>query len=150
MGWRAFFRDGTEKSEGTDGRPVQDGDEGLLAAIAQEDYGHNVAVDLNRGIIAIDYESISMNNGTVELVNPKTFLWVCDETNVVGDMFHLRQEFVDFRDEDGKRVLVDGRYPKVRNDILTPLTWRPIWFTRVTMGIPTKVIGAQTTLPDMM
>ena len=162
MGWLAITKTGDLYREGDPnpergGRPVQKGEEGELAVIAQEDYGHNIAVDLYNGIIAIDYESLAVQNGTIELSGQKMMLWICDETNIVGELAHYRAEFVPYIDEEkGKPVYqkdADGHndYSKpilVRNDILTPLTWRPIWFTRFTNGIPTKVIGAQTTLPE--
>lgn len=147
MGWRAIYKDGSEKIEGVDGRPVQDGENGELLVITQEDFGHKVAIDLINGIIYLGYEDARVQNGAVEIISPKSVLWICDETNIVGDLAHIEQEFVFLRDEDGKRILQDGKYVKVRNDILHPLQWRPIWFTRMTNGIPTKVIGAQTTMP---
>lgn len=147
MGWRAVTKDGEELREETHGRPVQAGEEGNLLVIAQEDFGHNIAIDLIHGVIALDYNSMSVQNGTIELTDTKNFIHICDETSIVGELFHLEQEFVDYRDESGRKVIRDGEYVKVRNDLLTPLTWRPIWFTRYTNGIPTKVIGAQTTLP---
>ena len=147
MGWRAITREGEELREETHGRPVQAGEEGKLLVIAQEDYGHNIAVDLVNGIIAIDYESLSVQNGSLELVSPKTYLWICDETNIAGEFAHIEQKLEYARDEEGHKILHEGKYVKVRNDVLTPLTWRPIWFSRVTNGVPTKVIGAQTTLP---
>lgn len=166
MGWRAITREGEELTEEKHGRPVAAGDEGKLLVIAQEDFGHNVAVDLTSGIIFIDYESLSIQNGTLELVNDKFRFWICEETNIVGEMFHLAQEIVYARDENRRRVIHKcdedneyfrshascddkGRFIQVRNDLLTPLLWRPIWFTRWTNGVPVKVIGAQTTLPEM-
>jgi hypothetical protein len=148
MGWRAIYRDGTERVEGVDGRPVQDGEDGKLLVITQEDFGHKIAVDLVNGVIAIDYEEVRRDrNGDLEVVNPRMSFWICDETNIVGDLAHLSSTLVDWRDEDGRKVIRDGRFIQVRNDTLTPLTWRPIWFTRMTNGMPTKVIGAQTTMP---
>lgn len=157
MGWRAIYKDGHEIAEDTPdeegvihGRPVQAGEEGQLLIIAQEDYGRSVAVDLVNGIIAIDYEQLNMQNGSVELHNPKFVFWICDETNIVGDLRHVKATFPYARDEDGKRILHEGKYVRVRNDEHIPLTWRPIWFTRLTNGVPTKVIGAQTTQPKEM
>lgn len=148
MGWRAIYKDGTELQEGTHGRPVQDGEEGKLLVIAQEDFGHNIAIDLIKGVVAIDYESLEVVDGQIQISNPKCYLWINDDTNVVGDLYFVDQEFLDYRDEDGRKVLdANGRYVKVRNDKLRPLVWRPIWFTRYTNGLPTKVIGAQTTTP---
>ncbi len=153
MGWIAITKDGDLFQEGDPnpergGRPVAKGDEGSLAVIAQEDFGHKIAVDLYNGVIAIDYDSLGFQNGTVELSSPKTMIWICDETNIVGELAHHEELMTPYIDEDGrKRIGEDGEYVMVRSDILTPLTWRPIWFTRMTMGIPTKVIGAQTTLP---
>lgn len=128
------------------------GNNGGLRCIAQEDFRHSVAIDLLNGVIAIDYESpLTIQNGTIELSNVKTFLWIVDDVNIVGDYRHLTQEFFDARNEDDTDFLYDdkGNKVKLRNDVLTPLIWRPIWFTRWTNGIPVKVIGAQTTTPDM-
>jgi hypothetical protein len=148
MGWKAIYRTGSIVSENTHGRPVQDGEDGLLALIAQEDFGHSVVVDLIEGIIHIDPEDFGVDNELPYVVNPKVSLLICDETNIVGLLKHYSFELVDWRDEDGRLLLTaDGRYAKVRNDTLTPLTWRPIWFTRMTNGTPTKIIGAQTTTP---
>lgn len=150
MGWRAITRNFEELREDEHARPVQAGDEGSLLVIAQEDFGHSVAVDLVNGLIAIDYDYLGIQNNSIELANDKFRFLICDETNIAGEFMHLTQELVDFRDENGRRVLgPDGRYQKVRNDILTPLIWRPIWFTRWTNGVPVKVIGAQTTLPEI-
>jgi hypothetical protein len=148
MGWRAIYKDGTERVEGVDGRPVQDGEEGKLLVITQEDFGHKVAVDLLKGVISVDYQEVRRDrNVDLEIVDPRMVFWICDETNIVGDLAHLNSVLVDLRDEDNRKVLQDGKFVKVRNDILTSLTWRPIWFTRMTNGEPTKVIGAQTTMP---
>jgi len=148
MGWRAITRDYEELREETHGRPVQDGEEGKLLIIAQEDFGRTVAVDLVNGMIAIDYERLGIQNNSIELVNDKFRFLICEETNIAGEFMHLSQELVDLRDENGRRILgPDGKYQRVRNDVLTPLVWRPIWFTRWTNGVPVKVIGAQTTLP---
>lgn len=149
MGWRAYTKDGNVLVEDVDGRPVQLGEEGQLLAITQEDFGRKVAVDLVNGIIYFDYDGdIGIQNGTIEINNPKFRFFICEETNIIGGLFHLRQEFVYLPDENGRHIRgADGQKVKVRNDIMTPLIWRPIWFTRWTNGMPTKVIGAQTTTP---
>jgi len=155
MGWRAIYKDGTIKNEddlneeGTQkwGRPVDDGEAGKLLVIAQESNGHNVAVDLVHGYIVIDYTQLSVQNGSLELAGPFPPIWLCDETNIVGELAHHEERFYDARDEDNRRILQDGRFVKVKDDIYTPVIWRPIWFTRLTNGTPTYVIGAQTTLP---
>lgn len=135
MGWKAFFKDGTIMSEGVDGRPVQAGEEHLLWFITQEDYGHKVLVDLINGVIVLDYEGeITTQNSTVEIHNPKSILYVCDETNIVGELVEVTR--------------ARGRATKegVVKQNITPIKWRPIWFSRVTMGAgTTKVIGLQTT-----
>lgn len=133
MGWISFSKNGEVLREGEHGRPVKEGEEGNLAVIAQEDFGHKIAIDLNNAIIAIDYDTISMQNGTIELTGEPTILYICDDTNIGGDLFALTKTEPDEK----------GWY----SDIVTPIQWRPIWFTRVTMGIPTKVIGAQATMP---
>lgn len=133
MGWRAFANDGSETVEGTDGRPVAAGEEGKLVAIAQEDYGHKVCVDLKNGVLLFDYNNIGVQNGSLEC-DPKYVIYICEDTTIGADVFDLRQT-----EPDDK-----GWFKQ----IIQPLIWRPIWFTRHTTGVePTKVIGAQTTMP---
>jgi hypothetical protein len=146
MGWRAVYRDGTEKNEENSGRPVQDGDEGKLALIAQEDYGNKVAVDLINGIIHIGYDHLDIESG--QIIGAPVKFWICEDSNIVGMLAHHKEVLSDYRDENGRRVInEEGRITKVRTDVFTPLLWRPIWFSRVTNGDYTKVIGAQTTTP---
>lgn len=149
MGWIAITKGFEILREETHGRPVQAGEEGNLLVIAQEDFGHRVAIDLVNGIVFVDYDDLSVQNGTVGIANDKMRFVICEETNIVGELAHVEQRLDWHRDESGKKVLdpETGRFLQVRSDILTPLTWRPIWFTRWTNGQPTKVIGAQTTLP---
>jgi hypothetical protein len=150
MGWIAITKTGELlREEDGIGRPVEAGNNGELIVIAQSDFGHNVAVDLRDGSVYLEYETIGVQNGTPEIANSKIVFYICEETNIVGEYKHLTQEIVDARDENGRKILHEGRYFKVRNDILTDLIWRPIWFTRVIGGVPTKIIGAQTTTPDM-
>jgi hypothetical protein len=134
MGWIAYHKDGTITSEDKDGRPVQAGEEGNLLAIVQEDFNHRIFVDLINGVIIIDCDTITVQNGTFEIINPKAVLYICDETNIVGELFHLE------KGEPDK----DGWFEQA----ITPIKWRPIWFTRVTNGVPAKIIGAQATLPE--
>jgi hypothetical protein len=146
MGWIAITRKGELlREEDGLGRPVDAGNNGELIIVAQEDYGRSVAVDLINGIIAIDYESIGVQNGTIELANPKLMFWICDETNIVGELKHVEQIFT-------PAVAEDGSDSFVRTDILHDLQWRPIWFTRHTNTLlgsfQVKVIGAQVTLPE--
>lgn len=131
--WKALYKDGTLLEEGEVGRPVQAGEEGLLAMVAQEDYGHNIAIDLVNGVILFDYTQFGMQNGTVE-INPKYAISICEETNIVGELFGIK------KGEPDK----DGWFSQE----IEPIIWRPIWFTRYTNGVPTKVIGAQATLPE--
>lgn len=133
MGWISISKDGEILQEGEVGRPVEQGEEGKLAVIAQEDFGHKVAIDLNNALIAIDYDTLGVQNGTIELTGNPTFLYICDDTNIGGDLFGITTTEPD----------ENGWF----NNIINPIIWRPIWFTRVTMGVPTKVIGAQATMP---
>lgn len=153
MGWIAVTKENELlREEDNIGRPMELGNNGGLKCIAQEDFGHSVAVDLINGVIAIDYDSpLTIQNDTVELANVKTFLWIADDVNIVGEYRHLSQQFFFAKNDKGTRYLRDGEGKKIRlrNDVLTPLTWRPIWFTRWTNGIPVKIIGAQTTTPEM-
>lgn len=149
MGWLAYHRDGTILREETHGRPADAGEEGKLRCIVQEDYGHKVAVDLNRGVIGIDYEFLDVQTGNLAW-NPRAEIWICEDSNIVGDLYDVKAEYVWAFDDNGKRIRDgNGQGVKVRNDILIPLIWRPIWLSRVTNGVATKIIGAQTTLPEM-
>lgn len=74
----------------------------------------------------------------MQLYNPKIVMYICDETTIVGELLHQEQSSM-----DSYGNAVEGYVYQT----YIPLTWRPIWFTRVTNGVPTKVIGAQTTLP---
>lgn len=134
MGWRAFTKEGEETREETHGRPVQAGEEGNLLAIAQEDFGHKICIDLQNGVILLDYENLGVQNGSLEIEGQKYVLFICDDTNIGADMVHRERTKVD----------AQGWFSEEE----VPLVWRPIWFTRYTNGIPTKVIGAQTTLPE--
>ncbi len=134
MGWFSIDHDDNFLREETDGRPVQAGEEGLLKFIGQEDFGHKVGIDLVAGVILFDYDEISTQNGTVEVHNPRSVLYICDETNIIGDLVDVSR--------------ARGRPTKegvVRQNIKT-FHWRPIWFTRHTPFGFMKVIGAQTTL----
>lgn len=133
MGWVAITRQDEVLKEETHGRPVQQGEEGNLKFIMQEDFNQKVAVDLINGVIIVGYDDWGIQNGTVEIHNPKAVLYICDETNIVGQFMNVEPSAPD---EKGDFV-----------NTFKPLIWRPIWFTRVTAGQPTKVIGAQTTLP---
>lgn len=134
MGWISYHKDGTILSEGAnDGRPVKEGEEGNLKVIVQEDYGHKVAVDLLSGLIVIDYDALDIQGGNMGIQNPRTILFVCDETVIVGELFKVRKTKPD----------KEGWFDHIR----IPLVWRPIWFTRNISGVPpVKVIGLQTTL----
>jgi hypothetical protein len=132
MGWTAYHKDGTVLNEGEHGRPVQAGEEGQLSLITQEDFGHKIAIDLNAGVIAIDYDAIDAQGGNIAIANPKTVLYVCDDTNIAGELFGLKKG----------RPNKEGWFKQT----VVPLTWRPIWFTRHTNENQVKVIGLQTTL----
>lgn len=151
MGWIAVTKTGEIlKEEDGIGRPVDAGNNDELLMVAQEDFGHKVAIDLKNGTVILEYDTLIVENGGIQIANPKVVFYICEETNIVGDYKHLQQELIDHRDDQGRKVLgADGKYIKVRNDILTDLQWRPIWFTRVIGGVPTKIIGAQTTTPEL-
>jgi len=99
----------------------------------QEDFGHKVAVDLINGVILIDYSEWGIQNGTVEIHSPQAVFYICDETNIIANLFDIETT-----EPNSEGVIYNA---------FIPIEWRPIWFTRVSAGIPTKVIGAQTTLP---
>lgn len=158
MGWRSISRSGEVRYEGHEnpelgGRPVAQGEEGNLLFIEQNDYGHRVGIDLKLGVILFDYENdVTIQNGTIEISSPKYIMWMADETSIVGEMAHISHEYQLKRDEKGRKVHDDdGKLVQVRTDILTPLTFRPIWFSRHISGLPApvKVIGLQTTLPEI-
>lgn len=153
MGWRAISREGEITSEDQHGRPVQAGEEGKLLFIEQEDYGHRVGIDLASGVILIDYEQpATYQNGTIEIISPKAILFLADDTNIVGEMAHLKSEYTLKRDEKGRKIRDDkGKLVEDRTDHLTPLIFRPIWFTRhiSTLPAPIKILGVQTTLPEL-
>jgi len=134
MGWIAFTKDGEQLVEDTHGRPVQQGEEGQLLAIAQEDFGKKVAIDLTRGIVFIDYDTIDVSNGYLQITGNPFVFFICQETNRLADSFEIVLKSAPDQ---------EGWYTQEYE----PLIWRPIWFTRWTNGMPTKVIGAQTTLP---
>jgi hypothetical protein len=133
MGWIAVNKEKEVLREETHGRPVQEGEEGNLLFIMQEDFGHKVAVDLVNGVIIVGYEDWAIANDTVEIYGPRTVFYICSETNIIAEFFHTEQSEID----------KEGWY----TNTFTPMIWRPIWFTRTTAGTPTKCIGAQTTLP---
>jgi len=134
MGWTSYAKDGTILSEGANhGRPVKEGEEGNLAFIEQDDYGHRVGVDLHNGVILIDYDSIDFQPGGFSVENVKTVLYICDETVIAGELTKVRKTKPD----------KDGWFDHIQ----TPYIWRPIWFSRVlSTGVTIKCIGAQTTL----
>lgn len=91
--WRAIYKDSLEFVKEEDGipRPVQDGQDGKLCVVAEQlDNGHSVAVDLTNGVIAIDYDHLAIQNGTIEL-SAKLIFSICQETSVVGEFRHLEQ-----------------------------------------------------------
>lgn len=134
MGWYSIDKEDNILREETDGRPVAAGEEGSLRFIGQEDFNHKVAVDLTNGVILIDYDQISLQNGTVEVHNPKNVLYVCDDTNILADLYDIEKGEPDR----------EGWFSQT----VVPLSFRPIWFTRVTNNIPAKIIGLQCTLPE--
>jgi len=133
MGWLAINKTDQILREDQDGRPVQQGEEGNLKFILQEDFNQKVAVDLINGVVIIGYDDWGIQNGTVEIHNPRTVLYLCEETNVVGELMNIEPSEADAK----------GDYVNT----ITLLQFRPIWFTRVTAGIPAKIIGLQTTTP---
>src|ERR1041385_2367027 len=160
MGWRSISKTGEIRYEGHEnpelgGRPVAQGEEGNLLFIEQEDYGHRVGIDLVHGVILIDYDGqpTSYQNGTVEIHGtPKTTLWMADETSIVGEMFHIESTYTLKLDEKGRKIHDDnGKLVQIKTDNLVPLTFRPIWFSRHISALPApvKVIGLQTTLPEL-
>lgn len=138
MGWIAINKQGKTLYEDVDGRPMEEGERGNLLVIAQEDYHRRVAIDLVDGVIHIDYEALELDQGTINIKNPKVSLFICDETNIGRDLMHTHSTKPDS----------EGNF----FNTYSSLVWRPIWFTRNTFGAAgtfvVKVIGAQTTLPE--
>lgn len=150
MGWTAIARSGEVFSEDKHGRPVAEGKKGNLAAIIQEDFGHSVLVDLINGIIAIDFDHFTVENGTLSVDTPKMHFYICTDTIRAGELSHLTSQLDPVMDDEIQRIDEATQQPVfTRTDTVTPLIWRPIWFTRWINFIPTKVIGAQTTLPKV-
>jgi hypothetical protein len=135
MGWTAIKKSGEVLREETHGRPVQEGEEGQLKFIFQEDFGNKVGIDLINGVIIFGYDSWGFQGDDVEIYGPRTIIVICDETTIVGEIGDIEQTEPD---ENGTVI-----------NTFIPLIWRPIWFTRYIGGEPTKVVGAQTTLPQM-
>jgi hypothetical protein len=139
MGWRAINKQGELLLEEKHGRPMEQGEQGNLLLIAQEDYLQSVAVDLVNGNILFGYEELSVDEETkkINIKNPKYVLSICDETNRVHDLF-----WTDTTEPDAEGNVINT---------YRPIEWRPIWFTRNTFSpigmIAVKVIGAQATLP---
>ena len=143
MGWLAITReskilreeDGITEDNPGGGRPVELGNNGGLLVCATEGYGHKVAVDLVNGIVAIDYENLGVQNGTIELHEPKLLFTICEESNIIGEYKHRKTT----------------RPDKLGNYLITyePVIFRPIWVTRhiSTLPGPVYLIGAQATTP---
>lgn len=141
-GWFAITKDDkllrevdgiTEDNPGG-GRPVELGNDGGLKICGVVGYGHSVAVDLINGQIALGFDTLGIQNGTVE-INPSFVFSICEETNIVGEYKHRKTT-----------------KPKKNGDYLITyedLVFRPIWFNRniSTLPGPVIVIGAQTTTP---
>lgn len=143
MGWKAINRnleilsEYNEDGTGTGlGRPVDAGNNGELIGIAEESYGRSVYVDLTNGILVTNFQRLSIQDDHVSLENAKEVLYICDETSIAGEFFHMETT------EPDKEGNIYNSF--------TPLTWRPIWFMRhiSTLPGPIQVIGAQTTLPE--
>lgn len=125
-----------EKVPGLNGRPVDLGNNGGLRLAGGSEYGHTVAVDLRDGILFLDPDNLEIQNGTVSLVNAKAILYMCEETNILGEFKHMKTTKPDKL----------GYY----NIEYFPILFRPIWFNRhiSTLPGPVIVIGAQTTTPS--
>ena len=132
-----FLREYNEDGSGSGmGRPVEAGNNNELRVIATSAYGHSVAVDLDKGLIALDYTRLGLQNGTVEIENVKSFLYICEETAIIGDLQH---RYTTEPDEVGTYLIT-----------WEDLIWRPIWFNRHISTVNGQVIciGAQTTTPE--
>lgn len=144
MGWIAITKenkilreeDGITEDNPGGGRPVDLGNENKLLVIAAKEYGHSVAIDLVNGVIALDFEDLGVQNGTIELHNAKAIFTICEETNIVGEFKHRKTT----------RPKKNGDYLITYEDMV----FRPIWFTRHISALPAPiiVIGAQTTTPS--
>lgn len=148
MGWFAVTKDKVyvredegldawrEKVPGLEGRPVDLGNNGGLLIAGEEEYGHKVAVDLVKGIIVIDFDSLDIQGGNIAVDNPRAILYMCEETNILGEFQHRKTTKPD----------------KQGNYLITydPMIFRPIWFRRhiSTLPGPVVVMGAQTTTPS--
>jgi hypothetical protein len=143
MGWLAITRkneiiregDGITESNPGGGRPVDAGNNNELIVVGAEEYGHKVAIDLVNGVVALDFDSIGVQNGTIELTNARFIFSICEETNIVGEFKHRRTS----KPDKAGNYTIDYE----------PLIFRPIWFNRMisTLPGPVIVIGAQVTTP---
>lgn len=126
------MREQNEDGSGTGlGRPLDK----ELSFIGAEEYNHKVGVDLVNGAIIIDYQELGIQNGTTEIHSPKLVMYICDETNRLFGVLDVQR--ISEPDRDGNYI-----------NSVKALVWRPISFTRWTNGVPTYVVGAQTTLPE--
>lgn len=145
-GWFAITKDykfiaewqGITEDNPGGGRPVELGNSGGLIVCGVVGNGHQVAVDLINGQIALGFDRVGVQNGTIELDNLKLIFSICEETNILGEMKHRKTTKPDKK----------GDY-FITYD---PMIFRPIWFTRQinTLPGPVYVIGAQTTTPREM
>ena len=143
MGWIAITKeyqvlreeDGITENNPGGGRPVELGNEGGLLVAGVAGNGHSVAVDLVNGVIAIDYESLGVQNQSIELAGAKFIFSICEETNIIGEYKHRKTTKPD---KEGNYFI---NYE--------PMIFRPIWFTRniSTLPGPVFVMGAQATTP---
>jgi len=144
MGWLAITsqykllkeEDGITEENPGGGRPVDAGNNGELLAVGAQEYGHSVLIDLVDGVITIDFDSIGIQNGTIEVSNPRFVFSICEETSIVGEYKHRKTTKPD----------KTGNY----TIIYDPMVFRPIWFNRIISTLPgaVVVVGAQTTTPS--
>lgn len=142
MGWIAITRDykilreeeGITEDNPGGGRPVQLGIDNELLIVGAQAYGNSVAVDLVNGQVAIGWDTIGVQNGTIE-INPKFVFSLCEETNILGEYQHTKKT----KPDKAGNYFIDYQ----------PMIFRPIWFNRVisTLPAPVVVIGAQVTTP---
>ena len=77
---------------------------------------------------------------------------MAEDTSIVGEMANIEYTYDLKLDEKGRKIHDDkGKLVQTKTDHLIPLVFRPIWFSRhiSTLPAPVKVMGLQTTLPEM-
>jgi len=84
----------------------------------------------------LDPDGLEIQNGTVSMTNSRAVLYMCEETNILGEFKHRKTT----KPDKAGNYTID----------YLPMLFRPIWFNRhiSTLPAPVIVMGAQTTTPS--